>query len=85
MTIKELQSRLMAEKHITGSVQIECGKKVEAPDVLGIFEDGGTCFVYDTNDRGGVVVLDKGTEEEMTEALYRRVIKLEKRFLKKLK
>ena len=52
---------------------------------MGIYEEAGTWYVYDTNDRGGVVVLDKGNEDEMTEALYSRVLKAEKRLLKKIK
>ncbi len=83
MTIKELEKKLLTEKHIIGGLQVECGKKTEYPGVLGIFEDNGQFYVYDTNDRGGVVILDKGNEEEMTEALYRRVLKEEKRYLKR--
>ena len=75
----------MDEKHIVGSLQIECGKKVLSPGVIGIYKENGQCYVYDTNDRGGIVILDEGTEDDMTEALYRRVIKAEKRYLKKLK
>lgn len=85
MTISELKKRLKAEKHVVGSLQVECGKKTESPNVLGIYEENGTWYVYDTNDRGGVVVLDSGTEDDMTEALYRRVVKAEKRYLKKVK
>ncbi len=85
MTISELKKRLNAEKHVVGSLRVECGKKTESPDVLGIYEENGIWYVYDTNDRGGAVVLDSGTEEDMTEALYRRVVKAEKRYLKKVK
>ncbi len=85
MTISELKRRLKTEKHVVGSLQVECGKKTAAPDVLGIYEEDGIWYVYDTNDRGGVVVLDSGTEEDMTEALYRRVVKAEKRYMKKVK
>lgn len=82
MTIKELEKKLLTEKHIIGGLQVECGKKTEYPRALGIFEENGTFYVYDTNDRGCVVILDKGNENDMTEALYRRVIKAEKRYLK---
>ncbi len=85
MTISELKSRLDTEKHVVGNLQIECGEKIEYPNVLGVYKENGICYVYDTNDRGGVVILDKGTEEDMTEALYRRIVKAEKRYLKKLK
>ena len=85
MTFAELKSKLLSEKHIVGALQIECGNKVEAPGILGIYEEAGTWYVYDTNDRGVVVVLDKGTEDEMADALYRRVLKVEKRLLKKYK
>lgn len=47
------------------------------------YEESGIWYVYDTNDRGGIVIVDKGGENEMTEALYRRVLKAEKRLLKK--
>ena len=83
MTLIELQKRLSTEKHIIGSLQVECGKRTEVPDIIGIYEENGVFYVYDTNDRGGVVILDEGAEEEMTEALYRRVLKVEKRYLKK--
>lgn len=82
MTIKKLEKKLLTEKHIIGGLQVECGKKTEYPRVLGIFEENGTFYVYDTNDRGCVVILNKGNENDMTEALYRRVIKAEKRYLK---
>ena len=85
MKFSELKDKLAAEKHIVGALQIECGRKIEAPGVLGIYEESGVWYVYDTNDRGGVVVLDQGNENEMTEALYRRVLKTEKRVLKKMK
>lgn len=85
MTIIELEKRLLTEKHIIGSLQVECGTKTEYPGVIGIFEEKGLFYIYDTNDRGGIVILDKGNEEEMTEALYRRILKAEKRYLKKMK
>ncbi len=85
MTLIDLKNKLISEKHVTGALQIECGRKVEAPGILGIYEELGIWYVYDTNDRGGIVVLDKGNENEMTEALYRRVLKAEKRLLKKSK
>ena len=72
-------------RHVTGSTQIECGKKIKLPDVIGIYEEDGCWYIYDTNDRGGIVVLDHGNEEDMTEALYRMVLKIEKRLLKELK
>ena len=83
MTLNELKNKLETEKHITGSIQIECGKKSEFPNILGIYEENGCWYIYDTNDRGGIVVLDHGNEEDMTEALYRRVLRVEKRILKK--
>lgn len=85
MTLNELKNKLETEKHITGSTQIECGKKIKRPDVIGIYEEDGRWYIYDTNDRGGIVVLDHGNEEDMTEALYRMVLKIEKRLLKELK
>ena len=84
MRIDELLQILTSKKHYTGVTTIECGTKCESPNILGIFEEDGIWYVYDTNDYGGIVVLDKGTEEEMTEALYRRVLKLEKRCKKKI-
>lgn len=83
MTLNELKHKLETEKHITGGIQIECGKKSEFPYILGIYEENGCWYIYDTDDRGGIAVLDHGSEEDMTEALYRRVLKLEKRILKK--
>lgn len=59
-------------------------KKIKASGILGIFEEAGVWYVYDTNDRGRVVVLDKGNEKDMTDALYRRILKTEKRQLKKI-
>ncbi len=85
MRIDELKDKISSENHIIGSLQIACGEKIETPNVLGVFEEGGVWYVYDTNDRGGIVILDSGSEDEMTDALYRRVIKAENRYLKKLK
>ena len=79
MNLNQLKSRLEAKHHITGSIHIECGRKSDVPDALGIYEENGRWYVYDTNDRGGLVVLDQGNEEDMTEALYRRVLKAERR------
>ena len=79
MTIWELKNRLSAENHIIGSVQIELGKKCNSPDILGIYEENGRWYVYDTNDRGNIVILDAGNEDDMTKALYRRILKKEKR------
>lgn len=85
MKISELKNKLDSEKHVIGSLQIECGRKVEAPGILGIFEESGMWYVYATNERGGIAILDKGNETEMTDALYRRILKVEKRLLKKHK
>lgn len=85
MTLLELQNTLDSEKHMIGALHIEYGKKVEAPGILGIFEEAGIWYVYDTNDRGGIAIIDKGSETEMTDAIYRRVLKIEKRLLKKYK
>ena len=79
----ELEKRIKSEKHNTGSLRIVCGQKIDSPSILGIFEEDGIWFVYDTNDRGEVVILDKGAEDDMTEAFYRRVLKVEKRYMKK--
>lgn len=83
MKFNELKYKLASEKHVIGALLIECGRKVEEPGVLGLFEETGVWYVYDTNDRGGVVILDQGNEDEMTDALYRRVLKIEKKLLKK--
>lgn len=85
MTLIELKNKLASEKHMIGALQIECGRKVEVPEILGLYEEAGVWYVYDTDDRGRIVVLDKGNENEMTEALYRRVLKAEKRLSKKNK
>lgn len=79
MKTNELKHKLEKEQHITGNIQIECGGKCKLPNVLGIYEENDCWYVYDTNDRGGIVVLDHGNEEDMTEALYRRVLKIENR------
>lgn len=83
MTIIELKNKLVSEKHVIGALQIEFDRKVEAPGILGIFEETGVWYVYDTNERGSIVILDKGNETEMADALYRRVLKVEKRLLRK--
>ena len=62
MTLIELQKRLSTENHIIGSLLVECGKRTEVPDIIGIYEENGVFYVYDTNDRGGVVILDEGAE-----------------------
>lgn len=83
MTLKELKHKLKTEKHITGGIQIECGKKSEFPGILGIYEENGHWYIYHTKDGGGIIVLDHGSEEDMVDAFYRRVLKIEKRMLKK--
>ena len=83
MTLNELKNKLSSEGHVVGSLYIKCGEKYQSPDVLGIYEEDGVWYVYDTTDRGEIVVLAEGNENDMTEALYRRVLKKEKRYLKK--
>ncbi|ADL36285.1 hypothetical protein bpr_II348 (plasmid) [Butyrivibrio proteoclasticus B316] len=83
MTVNELKDKLTSEKHFTGSLQIVFGVKIPSPDILGIYEENGVWYVYDTNDRGGIVILDSGSEADMADALYRRILKIEKRYMKK--
>ena len=52
--------------------------------IIGIYEENGCWYIYDTADREKIVVLDHGSEEDMAEALYRRILKIEKRLLKEL-
>ena len=85
MTLNELKTRLETEKLITGGLQIAFGRKSNLPCIIGIYEENGYWYIYDTDDWGSICVLDHGSEEEMAEALYRRVLKIEKRLLKKEK
>lgn len=81
MTLNELKNRLASERHITGGLQIVCGEKCESSIpcfVLGIYEENGVWYVYETLERGGILVLAEGSENDMTEELYRRVLKEEK-------
>ena len=82
-TINELKNRLALEKHDVGLLQIVCGKKSESPDALGIYEEDGLYYIYETDDRGEAVVLDKGVEKDMAIAFYNRVIREEERYLMK--
>lgn len=85
MTIEELKNRLDNEKHLIDAYQeVVCGKKIDAPYILGIYKEDGMSYIYHTKEHGGVVIIDQGSEEEMTEALYRRVVRNEKRYLRKL-
>lgn len=85
MTIEELKNRLDNEKHLIDAYQeVVCGRKIDAPYILGIYEENGISYIYHTKERGGIVIIDQGSEEEMAEALYRRIVKNEKRYLKKL-
>lgn len=85
MTIVELKNRLDNENHLIDTYQeIICGEKIDSPYILGIYEENGMSYIYHTKERGGIVIIDQGSEEEMAEALYRRVIKNEKRYLRKL-
>ena len=83
MTLNELKNKLLSEQHAVGAIEIVCGEKCEAPGVWGIYEEEGVWYVYHTNDRGGIIVLEEGNESDMTEELYQRVLKKEKRYLKK--
>ena len=85
MTLQELRDRLDQENHYTGTLEIELGRKCASPEILGIYEENGTWFVYDTGDRGDIAILDKGSEAQMTEALYRRILKKEKRLLQNMR
>lgn len=85
MTIEELKNRLDNEKHLIDAYQeVICGKKIDVPYILGIYEENGISYIYHTKERGGIVIIDQGPEEEMAEALYRRIGKNEKRYLRKL-
>ena len=83
MTLNELKNKLSSERHVVGALRIECGRKYESPGVLGIYEEDGVWYVYHTTDRGEIVVIDEGNENDMTERLYRMVLKEEKRYLKR--
>ncbi len=83
MTLNELKNKLSSEGRVIGSLQIICGRKCESPDVMGIYEEDGIWYVYHTDDRGGIVVVDEGNENDMTEDLYRRVLKEKKWYVKK--
>lgn len=82
MTLNELKTKLSSERHDIGAIEILCGEKCEAPGVWGIYEEDGVWYVYHSKDRGGIVVLAEGNENDMTERLYRMVLKKEKRYLK---
>lgn len=82
MTFKELKNKLSNEEHIISPYrEIICGKKVDAPSVLGIYEEEGMWYIYTTEERGGIIIIKQGSENEMTEALYKKVLKIEKFYL----
>ena len=83
MTLNELKNKLSSERHVVGALRIECGRKYESPGVLGIYEEDGVWYVYDTNDRGRICVIDEGNENDMTEEFYQYVLDEEKRYLKR--
>ena len=83
MTLNELKNKLSSERHVVGALRIECGRKYESPGVLGIYEEDGVWYLYDTTDRGEICVIAEGNENDMTEKFYRRVLKEEKRYLKR--
>lgn len=83
MTLNELKNKLSLERHILGALRVVCGEKCEAPGVWGIYEEDGVWYVYESEERGGILVLAEGNENDMTERLYRMVLKEEKRELKK--
>lgn len=82
MTFKELKNKLNNEEHIISPYrEIICGKKVDAPSVLGIYEEEGMWYIYTTEERGGIIIIKQGSEDEMTEVLYEKVLKIEKFYL----
>jgi hypothetical protein len=83
MKFTEVQKKLTNEKHNTGLLRIECGKQVSFPDTLGLYEENGIFFIYETDDQGKVTVLDEGTEEKIVQIFYNRVLKEEERYLLK--
>ena len=82
-TIDELKDRLTSENHDVESLIFEFSKnKIEEPycpyiPTLGIYEDDGLYYIFETGDRGSVYIYENGTEEDIAAAFYRRVIKNE--------
>lgn len=84
MTIEELKNRLDNEKHLIDAYQeVVCGKKIDAPYILGIYEENGVWYIYGTDDRGNIIVYDQGEEEKMVDTMYQEIINNEKFYLKK--
>ena len=83
MTLNELKNKLSSERHVVGAIEIVCGEKCESPYVLGIYEEDADWHVYHTTDRGEIVVIDEGNENDMREQIYQYVLDEEKWYLKK--
>ena len=83
MTLNELKNKLSSERHVVGAIEIVCGEKCESPGIWGIYEEDGVWYVYHTTDRGEIVVIDEGNENDMTEEFYQYVLDEEKWYLKK--
>ena len=66
MTLNELKNKLSQERHVVGSLLIKCGEKYQSPGVLGIYEEDGVWYVYDTTDRGEIVVFVYSDQTEHT-------------------
>lgn len=82
MTFKELKNKLSNEEHIISPYRdIVYGEKSDSPSILGIYEENGVWYIYTTEERGGMIIIKQGSENEMTEALYKKVLKIEKFYL----
>ena len=76
MTFKELKNKLSNEEHIISPYRdIVYGEKSDSPSILGVW------YIYTTEERGGMIIIKQGSENEMTEALYKKVLKIEKFYL----
>ena len=85
MTINELKDELRTNNLLLGSIQVRINEKCFSPNILGIFKGNNIFFIYDTNDRGNLIILDKGNENDMCNALHRRLKKIDVRNRKKYK
>jgi hypothetical protein len=91
MKYEELKTKLTTEKHILPpNVKVVLDEIQDAEiggKVWGIYEKDGVWYMYvslDIGDEIQTLQADHGTEEEMSDAMYRRVLTIENNYINRL-
>lgn len=81
MTTEELKKKLKDRKFKNPTVVI--GERSYLPNIIGMFKENGVWNLYRTKENHTIVLLKKGTESEIANALYFCISELDKDKTKK--